>query len=92
MHQKHGSQIVHPNRGENVSVTPIPDIVIDKAVVEIPPVATPRLETVETSPKEPISELGNAATAQATAIAQSQAGPHYPTRQRKAPQHLGFDS
>ena len=92
MHQKHGSQIVHPNRGENVSVTPIPDIVIDKAVVEIPPVATPRSETVETSPKEPISKLGNAATAQATAIAQSQAGPRYPTRQRKAPQRLGFDS
>ena len=41
-----------------------------KEVVEIPPIATSRSETEETSPKEPISELGNAATAQATAIAQ----------------------
>ena len=89
MHQKHGSQIIHPISGENVTVTPIPDIVIDK---EIPPITTPRSETVETIPKEPISELDNAATAQAAAIAQPQAGPRYPTRQRKAPQRLGFDS
>ena len=89
MHQKHGSQIIHPISGENVTVTPIPDIVIDK---EIPPIPTPRSETVETIPKEPISELDNAATAQAAAIAQPQAGPRYPTRQRKAPQRLGFDS
>ena len=88
-HQKHGSQIIHPISGENVTVTPIPDIVIDK---EIPPITTPRSETVETIPKEPISELDNAATAQAAAIAQPQAGPRYPTRQRKAPQRLGFDS
>ena len=92
MHQKHGSQIVHPNRGENVSVTPIPNIVIVKEIVDIPPIATPRPETVETNPKEPISKLGKAATAHATAIAQPQTGPRYPTRQRKAPQHLGFDS
>ena len=92
MHQKHGSQIVHPNRGENVSVTPIPNIVIVKEIVDIPPIATPRPETVETNPKEPISKLGKAATAHATAIAQPQTGPRYPTRQRKAPQRLGFDS
>lgn len=89
MHQKHGSQIIHPISGENVTVTPIPDIVIDK---EIPPITTPRSETVETIPKEPISELDNTATAQAAAIAQPQAEPRYPTRQRKAPQRLGFDS
>ena len=87
MHQKHGSQISHPISGEKVTVTPVPYIVIDKEVVEIPPI-TPRSETVETIPKEPISELGNAATAQAAAIAQPQAGPRYPTRQRKAPQRL----
>ena len=92
MHQKHGSQIIHPIRGENVAVTPIPNIVIDKEVVEIPPITTPRSETVETIPKEPISELDNAVTAQAVAIAQPQAGPRYPTRQRKAPQRLGFGS
>ena len=45
MHQKHGSQIIHPISGENVTVTPIPDIVIDK---EIPPITTPRSETLET--------------------------------------------
>ena len=89
MHQKHGSQIIHPISGENVTVTPIPDIVIDN---EIPPITTPRSETVETIPKEPISELDNAATAQAAAIAQPQAGPRSSTRQRKAPQRLGFDS
>ena len=93
MHQKRGSQIVHPNRRADVSVTsPIPNIAIDKEVVNIPPTATPRSEIVETSPKEPISELGKAATAQATATAQPQAEPRYPTRQRKAPQRLGFDS
>ena len=91
MHQKHGSQM-HPIHGENVAVTPIPDIVIDKEVVEIPLITTPRSETVETIPKEPISELDNAVTAQAAAIAQPRAGPRYPTRQRKAPQRLGFDS
>ena len=35
MHQKHGSQIFHPIRGGNVSVTPFPNIVIDKEVIEI---------------------------------------------------------
>ena len=65
---------------------------IDKEVVDIPPTATPRSEIVETGPKEPIGELGKAATAQATAIAQPQAEPRYPTRQRKAPQRLGLDS
>lgn len=34
MHQKHRSQIIHPVR-ENVTVTPIPNIVIDKEIVEI---------------------------------------------------------
>ena len=92
MHQKHGSQIVHLDRGENVSVTPILNIVIDKEVIDIPPIATPQPETVETNPREPISELGKAATAHATAIAQPQTRPRYPTRQRKAPQCLGFDS
>ena len=65
---------------------------IDKEVVEIPPITTPRSETVETIPKEPISELDNAVTAQAAAIAQPQAKPRHPPRQRNAPQHLGFDS
>ena len=45
MHQKRGSQIVHPNRRADVSVTsPIPNIVIDKEVVDIPMAATPRSE------------------------------------------------
>ena len=79
MHQKRGSQIVHPNRGE------IPNTAIDREVVDIPPIVTRQSETAETSPKEPFSELDKAATAQATATAQPQAEPRYPTRQRKAP-------
>ena len=81
MHQKRGSQIVH---NADVSVTS-PNIVIDQRVVDIPPIATPRSEIAEPDPKESISELGKDTTAQATATANSQAEPRYPTRQRKAP-------
>ena len=95
MHQKHGSQIVHPNRNVDVSVTS-PNIMTDQEAVDIPPIAIPPSETTEISPKEPISELGKDAATQATAprnVWLSNLNHHaYPTRQRKAPQRLGFDS
>ena len=67
-------------------------MVIDKEVVDMPPAATPRSEAAETDSKEPNGELGKDATAPATETAQTEAPPRCPTRQRKAPQRLGFDS
>ena len=91
MHQQRGLQIDHAKRNANVSVTP-PNVVSNQNVVDVPAITSPQSETAEVSKKEPISEPGNDATAHTTANAQPQAQPRYPTRQRKAPQRLGFDS
>ena len=91
MHQQRESQIDHAKRNANVSVTP-PNVVSNQNVVDVPAITSPQSETAEVPKKELISESGNDATAYPTATAQSQAQPRYPTRQRKAPQRLSFDS
>ena len=87
MHQQLGSQIDHAKRNANVSVTP-PNVGRNQDVVDVPAITSPQSETAEVPKKEPISEPGN----DPAATAQPQAQPRYPTRQRKAPQRLGFDS
>ena len=87
MHQQRGSQIDHAKRNANISVTP-PNVVSNQDVVDVPAITSPQSETAEVPKKEPISEPGN----DPAATAQPQAQPRYPTRQRKAPQRLGFDS
>ena len=69
-----------------------PNVVSNQDVVDVPAITSPQSETAEVPKKEPISEPGNDATVHPTATAQPQAQPRYPTRQQKAPQHLGFDS
>ena len=91
MHQQRGSQIDHAKRNANISVTP-PNVVSNQDVVDVPAITSPQSETAEVPKKEPISEPGNDPTAHPTATVQSQAQPRYPTRQRKAPQRVGFDS
>ena len=91
MHQQRGSQIDHAKRNANVSVTP-PNVGRNQDVVDVPAITSPQSETAEVPKKEPISEPGNDATAHPAATAQPQAQPRYPTRQRKAPQRLVFDS
>ena len=91
MRQQRESQIDHAKRNANVSVTP-PNVVSNQNVVDVPAITSPQSETAEVPKKELISESGNDATAYPTATAQSQAQPRYPTRQRKAPQRLSFDS
>ena len=91
MHQQRGSQIDHAKRNANVSVTST-NVVRNQDVVDVRAITSPQSESAEVPKKEPISEPGNDATAHPTATAQPQAQPRYPTRQRKAPQHLGFDS
>ena len=91
MHQLRGSQIDRAKRNANVSVTP-PNVVSNQDVVDVPEITSPQSETAEVPKKEPISEPGNDPTAHPTATVQSQAQPRYPTRQRKAPQRVGFDS
>ena len=90
MHQQRGSKIDHAKRNANVSVTP-PNVVSKKDVLDVPAITSPQSETAEVPKKEPISDPGNDVTAHPTATAQPQAKPRYPTRQRKAPQRLGFD-
>ena len=87
MHQQRGSQIDHAKRNANVSVTP-PNVGRNQDVVDVPAITSPQSETAEVPKKEPISEPGN----DPATTAQPQAQPRYPTRQRKAPQRLGFDS
>ena len=91
MHQQRGSQIDHAKRNANVSVTP-PNVGRNQDVVDVPAITSPQSETAEVPKKEPISDPGNDATAHPTATAQPQAQRRYPTRQRKSPRRLGFDS
>ena len=67
----------------------------NKKVVDLEPTC-PQLETAEAAMQEPTeipsSEFSDNATAQETANMQPQAQPRYPTRERKAPQRLGFDA
>ena len=91
MHQQRGSKIDHLKRNANVSVTP-PNVASNQDVVGVPAITPPQSETAEVPKKEPISDPGNDVTAYPTATSQPQAKPRYPTRQRKAPQRLGFDS
>ena len=91
MHQQRGSKIDNVKRNANVSMTP-PNVASNQDVVDVPAITPAQSETAEVPKNEPISDLGNDVTAHQTAIAQPQAKPHYPRRQRKAPQSLGFDS
>ena len=91
MHQQRESQIGKGKRSANVSVTP-PNVVSNQDVVDVPAITSPQSETAEVPKKEPISDPGNNATAHPTATAQPQAQRRYPTRQRKSPRRLGFDS
>ncbi|KAL9984702.1 hypothetical protein ACROYT_G007028 [Oculina patagonica] len=92
MHQKHEDSL---NGTTEVSVTPSNDA-ITQDVVDIQPVAPPQIETAKNATPEPSeiisSESRSNAATHATAIAQSQPQPRYPTRQRKALQRLGFDT
>ncbi|KAL9979213.1 hypothetical protein ACROYT_G016843 [Oculina patagonica] len=92
MHQKREDSL---NGTTEVSVTPSNDA-IAQDVVDIQPVTPPQIETAENATPEPSeiisSESSSNAATHATAMAQSQPQPRYPTRQRKAPQRLGFDT
>ena len=91
MHQQRGSKIDNVKRSANVSMTP-PNVVSNQDVVDVPAITSAQSETAEVPRNEPISDPGNDVIAHPTATAQPQAKPRYPTRQRQAPQRLGFDS
>lgn len=88
MHKKRESSV---DRTADISVT-VPEVVHDNVGVE--PIAHPRTESTIQEPIEvQSSENSSNATAQATAPAQPQSQqPRYPSRERKAPQRLGFDT
>ncbi|MCV6575625.1 MAG: hypothetical protein OIF58_07820, partial [Cohaesibacter sp.] len=88
MHKKRESSV---DRTADISVT-VPEVVHDNVGVE--PIAHPRTECTIQEPTEVQSiENSSNATAQATAPAQPQSQqPRYPSRERKAPQRLGFDT
>ena len=86
MHQKHLS---NKDSKPEISVTHSND------TTDIQPVTHPQAETAEKSTLKPnetkSSENDNDEDAHAAATAQPQPHTRYPTRQRKAPQRLGFN-
>ena len=88
LHKKHKSSV---DRTADISVT-IPEVVHDNVGVE--PIAHPRTEsTIQELIEVQSSKNSSNATAPATAPVQPQSQqPRYPSRERKAPQRLGFDT
>ena len=87
MHQKHRR---NQDRKPGISVIP------SNEIVDIQPVTPPQTQTAENATLNPNetkgSKNGNNANTQAAATAQYRPQPRYPTRQRKAPQRLGFNT
>ena len=87
MRQKHWR---NQDSKPEISVTPLNEI------VDIQPVTPPQTKTADIATLNPNetkgSEKSNNANTQAAATAQYRPQPRYPTRQRKAPQRLEFNT